>query len=274
MREFDDATLVAYVDGECDPATATAIAEASARDAELRARIAVFQESAVMVRAAFADLVDEPVPERLIAAARGAPAPAGGATVVPFHRRPAARWIALPLAASLAALVIGAGAGYWAGSGWLRPAADQTASGRGWLDNLAGYYTLYTEIASERQVAQVDIQTDEREGLQAWLSKRLDRDTPVPDLSPFGYSLRGGRIVISEGRPAGQILYESPDDKRSVAIYVGSSTRRDELPTFQQRNDVSVYYWRREGRTYAIIGKTDQTTIREIANRVEEAGGI
>jgi anti-sigma factor RsiW len=274
MRRFDDETLVAFVDGELDDAAAAEVARAVESDAELAARVDMFRTSSVMVRAAFADVIYEPVPDRLLAAARGPVAAADN--VVPFRKRsPVGRWIALPLAASVAALMIGAGAGYWAGRSPVAPPPTELAASSGLVDNLAGYYDLYTVTGGEpEQMAFADMRTDERDGLQSWLTSRLDRETKVPDLSTFGYNLRGGRIVISEGRPAGQIIYENPADKRPIAIYVGTTTKRDAQLTLDQRKDVNVAYWRREGRTIAVFGKSDKTVIRDIAAKVGEGGGI
>jgi len=288
MRRFDDETLVAFVDGELDEASARDVAAAVAADAGLAARVEAFRQSAVMVQAAFARVIDEPVPERLLLAARGATETEGVAAaetdrtgkVVPFRRRSAIpRWIALPIAASVATLVIGAGAGYWAARTPVLPpvtemAALETAT-PGLVDNLAGYYDLYSVTGAEPpNMDFADLRTAERDGLQSWLSSRLSRETKVPDLSPFGYSLRGGRIVISEGRPAGQIIYDNPADKRPIAIYVGTTTKRDAQLTLDQRKDVNVAYWRREGRTIAVFGKSDKSVIRDIAAKVGEGGGI
>ena len=280
MRRYDDETLVAFVDGELDDETTAAVASAIESDPEMAARVRMFGDSAVIVRAAFTGVVDEPVPDRLIQAARG-PQASLGDNVVPLRRRGGMtlrHWLALPIAASVAALAIGLGAGYWAGKGpMVRNGAEQAAVGANLVDNLAGYYDLYTVgvgDTGQQQLAFADIQTDEREGLQTWLTRRLDRETRVPDLTSYGYSLRGGRIVISEGRPAGQIIYENPQDKRPIAIYVGSTTKRDAQVTVEQRKDLNVAYWRREGRTYAVFGKTDKTMIRDIATKVDEAGGI
>ncbi len=282
MRRFDDETLVAFVDGELDDATADEVARAVESDAELAARVHVFADSAVLVRAAFADVIDEPVPDRLLLAARGAvaasAADASAANVVPFRKRSVInRWIALPLAASVAALMIGAGAGYWAGRAPVAPPVTEVAASSGLVDNLAGYYDLYTTSGvgtQPDQVAFTDMRTGERDGLQSWLSSRLERETKVPDLTNFGYTLSGGRIVMSEGRPAGQILYVNPEDKQPIAIYVGTTTKRDAQITLDQRKDVNVAYWRREGRTIAVFGKSDKTVIRDIATKVGEGGGI
>ena len=275
MRRFDDETLVAFVDGELDDVTADEVARAIRSDTDLAKRVRIFADSGVLVRAAFADVIDEPVPDRLLLAARGTPA---SMNVVPLRKRTViARWIALPIAASVAALMIGAGAGYWAGRSPVAPPVTELAASSGLVDNLAGYYDLYTMPGvgtAPEQVAFADMRTGERDGLQSWLSSRLERETKVPDLSTFGYTLSGGRIVMSEGRPAGQILYVNPEDKQPIAIYVGTTNKRDAQITLDQRKDVNVAYWRREGRTIAVFGKSDKTVIRDIAAKVGEGGGI
>jgi len=65
MTRFDDQTLVAFVDGELDPAQAQKIQSALSHDPELRERVHVLRESALILRTAFAEVVSEPVPLRL-----------------------------------------------------------------------------------------------------------------------------------------------------------------------------------------------------------------
>ncbi len=62
---YDDATLMAYVDGELDAATRAAIAAACATDASLSERIAAQRLLRRRVAGAYAPVADEPVPERL-----------------------------------------------------------------------------------------------------------------------------------------------------------------------------------------------------------------
>ena len=91
---FDDETLGAYVDGELD-AAASAVIEATARtDQVLAARIADARKLRSTMSGAFASVVAEAPPERLIRAVASSPESAQGpkpaqANVIPF-RKPAA----------------------------------------------------------------------------------------------------------------------------------------------------------------------------------------
>lgn len=130
-----ESMLVAYVDNQLEPAQMAAVEDIVREDPEARAIVAVLRRSAVAVKAAFDRPLDEPVPARLLAAA-GADADAG--TVVPLparKRRLFDRQTILAMAASLAALAIGFGAGYWqaAPAGGIRLAGssgDSTEAGQ------------------------------------------------------------------------------------------------------------------------------------------------
>ncbi|WP_439615720.1 anti-sigma factor family protein [Shinella sp.] len=117
--EFDDETLMAFADGELDEARSLALEEALAIDEALAERLAVFLDSRRLVGDALKPLIDEPVPEALLASVRkmaekaqrkGAPQD----NVVSFRPKqqqpvmqPTARGWLMPVAASLVAVVTG-----------------------------------------------------------------------------------------------------------------------------------------------------------------------
>ena len=96
--DLSEERLLAYVDGELPPAEAARIEAALAAHAGARAFVERERGMRQRLQAAFAPVMDEPVPERLMAAARGA-APAAAPATTPA---PAAA----PAAASAAAPVI------------------------------------------------------------------------------------------------------------------------------------------------------------------------
>ncbi len=122
---FDDKTLGAYVDGELDPAVA-AVIEATARtDQALAARIAQARQLRSMMSGAFASVVAEAPPERLIKAVASAPKSAQApkpvqAKVIPFRKpapppapseQPPAQWSRPVWGAMAACLAIGVAVG-------------------------------------------------------------------------------------------------------------------------------------------------------------------
>ena len=110
LKPWVESMLVAYVDNQLEPAQMAAVEEMIREDPEARTIVAVLRRSAAAVKTAFDRPLNEPVPARLLAAAG-----AESGTVVPFVRRKlvANRSVIMALAASLAALAIGFGAGQW-----------------------------------------------------------------------------------------------------------------------------------------------------------------
>ena len=105
---FSDETLGAYADGELDAATRAAVEAALASDPQLAQRIAAYRALRERLQQAFAPVLAEPVPERLLERAQGASGPERPSNVIELQRRPRARWSWPQWGAMAASLVIGA----------------------------------------------------------------------------------------------------------------------------------------------------------------------
>jgi anti-sigma factor RsiW len=131
---ISDETLMAYADGELDAATRATVEAAMRENPEIGRRVAHHRALRDAMRGAFSAVLDEPVPERLIAAARGRTGAAKAAVVDLSIAREAARrkvtaaprWQPAAMAASL---LLGLGLGFLA---WHGPRAlIQPGSGGG-----------------------------------------------------------------------------------------------------------------------------------------------
>jgi hypothetical protein len=113
-----DETLMAYADGEVDAATRAIIEAAMREDPEVRRRIAEHRALREAMQGSFSAVLDEPVPQRLIDAARGqSAAPAGNVVDLARARRAAASQSPVDLrswrpAAMAASLLVGVALGY------------------------------------------------------------------------------------------------------------------------------------------------------------------
>ena len=127
MVLLNDETLMAYVDGELDAATASEVEAALVDNPAARETVAMFRESARLAQDAFAAPMDQDVPAHLLAPFEDTAAdPAPSAEVVDFAARRAARpagpvqRFALPLAASIA-LAVGIAGGWTLSSQTVTP---------------------------------------------------------------------------------------------------------------------------------------------------------
>jgi anti-sigma factor RsiW len=264
MHDFDDELLVAYLDGELDPPAFARVEAALEADAQVGARLVALSEATALARRAFDDVLHEPVPARLLAAAvvafpaRSAPnlrqrVSAG------VNRRP---WLSLALAASILGLVIGTPIGYLFGDSGQPAAGEQVAStSPGWLDTLAGYHNLFISSADGAENAVFDV--------PAGSEKRLPVDIRVPDLKPYNFVFRGARRIILDGKPAYQFFYGAADHHKAALTVFVTTTGRPELPpTFERRDGVNLIYWRHLGHGYAIAGETDKGTMSSLASDI------
>ncbi|MDB5362690.1 MAG: hypothetical protein JWO51_3987 [Rhodospirillales bacterium] len=279
MQRPSDELLVAYLDGEVEETVALEVESWLERDPELRNRLQVLTESATQIRDAFEEILREPVPDRLMAAARGRPPsaePATGAAILSFSAKLAGitarkgmanrRWgLGLAAAASLSFLVIGAGGGYLAGTGDVSiDGVQRTSTATSWLDNIAGYHNLLISSANGAETAVFDVPAGSES------EKKLPTDIRVPDLKPWGLAFQGARKLVVEGKPAFQFFYMTDNKSLGpITITVTNTTRQDISPTFDKREGVNLLYWRHQGHGYALVGSADKGWMWGIANDIE-----
>jgi hypothetical protein len=155
---ISDETLMAYADGEADAESRSQVEAAMREDPKIAARVEQHRALHELMRGAGSSVLDEPVPERLIAAARGRTLNAG---VVDLSRakggraarNAAARWRGWQPAAMAASLLLGLGVGYlgWHGSG----ALIRTGSGGGLVAAAGLADTLSSQLSDDRSPARV-----------------------------------------------------------------------------------------------------------------------
>ena len=154
--------LMAYADGELDAATRASVEAAMQEDPEIRKRVAGHRALRETMRGAFSAVLDEPVPDRLIEAARGqtaAPrsvvADLSAAKDAAQRRKSAAarRWQPAAMAASL---LLGLGLGFlaWHGPGG---ASIQPGVGGGLVAGAALAKALSNQLSDDRSQLKVAV---------------------------------------------------------------------------------------------------------------------
>jgi anti-sigma factor RsiW len=209
-RPIREDELHAYVDGCLDPQRSAEVEKRLAADPELGHRVAVWALHRDGLRQAFAAKFAEPVPESLrldrLAERRMARAR------LPWGR----------VAAGLVlALALGAGGG-WSLRGLTIP---------GEVARLAMQAATAHRVFATATGVQVDIGPADRAALVSWLGERLGRRIGVPDLSAFGYHLRGGRMLAAMRGPAVLLIYDDGKGGR-LTVYV-QPMRGDEVAPMQ-----------------------------------------
>jgi|GEM_PF-589320 len=260
----DDETLMAYADGALDAAAAARVAAHAALDAATRSRIASMRRTGALAKAAYAPILDEPVPKRLLDAIANA-RPSGA--VVAFKAKPGARkWIGGALAASLL-LAAGLGAG-GVFTGRLDPVLDglQLASSDRWLENVAGFYAVAEATQASEGRLLVDFTAADLPELGKWFGAKLNRNLAIPDLTAQGFALQGGRMVIVGGRPAAQLVYTDSANEM-VGLVIAFSQFSERGARSEARQGVNLVHWHRGGYGYAFAGRVSSARLKALADQ-------
>lgn len=285
---IDDSELQAWVDGSLPADAQARVAAALAQDPALAARAEHYRQLNDALADLFADALDEPVPERLLHAARGGPAartrsersdpadgalpaarpgqpPAGGGSAPSDRHRPgapASRWLALA-----ASFLVGIGGGWLlhatqAPSG---PAAATLAPEIRGLDRAAA--VAHAAYAPEVRHP-VEVGASEQTHLVAWLSKRLGAPLKVPDLGGEGFRLIGGRLLPDDTGVAAQFMFEAVGGQRLTLYVRRDADGADTAFRFSEEHGLLTFYWLDRGFGYALSGELARDTMQAVATSV------
>ncbi len=135
-----------------------------------------------------------------------------------------------------------------------------------WIMQVAQYHKVY----AREQRHLVEVSAEETPHIEQWLGKRLDDLAfKVPDLSAFGLTFKGARMLVINGEPVAQLVY-LPKDGRAVALCIIHSKKDDKPLTVSQQDDLNLVDWRVKGYGFVVIGWEDPTQLRAIAEASEK----
>jgi anti-sigma factor RsiW len=271
QARIGDETLMAYADGALDAAEAARVAGIAARDRDVERRISTFRQTAVLARAAYAPVLDEAVPQRLIDAVRTTPAAASAGNVVAFKKKSAAAspvraWAGWAVAASLLVFVGLGASGQFAGR--LDPVLGglQLASSDRWLENVAGFYAVAEATQTSEGRLLVDFTAADVPELGKWFGAKLNRNLAIPDLTVHGFALQGGRMVIVGGKPAAQLIYTNTANEM-VGLVIAFSQTGERSARSEARQNVNLVHWHRGGYGYAFAGRIGADRLKALADQ-------
>ncbi len=133
------------------------------------------------------------------------------------------------------------------------------------------YVTYASEVAHP-----VEIQASNEDHLEAWLSKRLGMDLRAPKLETVGLKLMGGRLLAGTQGPAAQFMYEDSVGRR-LTLYVKTQEMgydKSKSFMFAQEKEINAFYWIEEGTGYVLsgnLGRADLLKVAEAAYRELDA---
>lgn len=265
--------LHAYADGRLPPERRLAVQAWLAAHPDEAAQVRQWQSLNQALHLGFDDVLNEPLPLRLVRAAQGdaapQPSPDNAGRWRLWSRAGSGRAATAALVCGLVGLALGGGLGYRLGQGGQTAGVTAAASGR-FVHDAALAHAVYTP--EQRHPVEVDARQVDH--LVAWLSKRLGTPLHAPQLAPLGYELLGGRLLAAGEGPVAQFMYQNAAGAR-LTLYVRRAAPAgvmpaDTLTAFQvaREGDVEVFYWVEDGFGYALSGRVARPQLQAVAEAV------
>jgi anti-sigma factor RsiW len=235
--------LHAYVDGEL-PAERRADVEAwLAARPEDNERVQSWRAMADMLHARYDNVAQEPVPKRL--------------EIERLVRRPR-QWLYGAAAAALAAFIAGGAVGWVAHGATAVPSAFQSFT----EDALDAHRLYVVEVRHP-----VEVPGNERDHLQAWLTKRCGWTVFAPNLEASGLKLVGGRLLPGPNGPASFLMYESASGER-YTIYAARTESEATQMRYAAMDKDGALFWADRGVGYVVSGGGDRDKLTKVAQSV------
>ncbi|EKS28940.1 anti-sigma factor family protein [Afipia felis] len=235
--------LHAYVDGELPPERREAVEAWLNAHPDDAARVYQWRVMSDMLHEKYDGVVDEPIPARL--------------NLDRLDTRPR-QWISMAVAATLAAFVIGGGAGYALRGLTAQPSAVASLTG----DALEAHRLYVVDVRHP-----VEIQASERAHLQQWLTNRCGWQVRAPELDAQGLKLVGGRLLPGPTGPASFFMYENAAGER-FTIYASRATDETTNMRYAAKDKDGAMYWADKGVGYVVAGPVDKQKLTQVARLV------
>jgi anti-sigma factor RsiW len=114
-----------------------------------------------------------------------------------------------------------------------------------------------------------DVQTGDQHGVKPWFGDRLGVAPPVPDLTPQGFSLIGGRIDYVLGKPVAAIVYRRSDHLINLFVAQGAEAERSARVATMQ--GVNVDLWSEKGLNLCAVGDVSAEELEDFRKKFEAA---
>lgn len=238
--------LHAYADQRLDAHRLAQVENWLAAHPEQHADIEAWREQSARLHRAYDDLLDQPIPPRLLP-------PAEAPNWLTQRRIAAAGWLMLGL---LAGFLLRGGP----------PLDTQQAATTPSLPHFAAVaHAVYTPEVRHP----VEVGADQEAHLVGWLSKRLGAELKPPRLDAVGYQLVGGRLLPGDKGEVAQFMYENAAKSR-LTLYIQRAAENPREARFQHAREggIDVFYWIDGRFGYALSGTTGRNDMQTLATLV------
>ncbi|MDM9621692.1 anti-sigma factor [Rhizobium sp. S96] len=265
-----DAQLTALIDGEATPEQKLELEQRVATDDGAKRLYDKLRHGADFGKRRMDDVLKEPVPLALVRSIKSVQPPK--APIAPRLSRPSLKLTPSRPQAIAAALVLfaaGCGVGYLVADNRSAPASSQTVEAapepNEWLDDI----TAYQRLLARQPRHLVEVPASQSEEISSWLTTTVGVAFRVPDISDGGWTFQGARVVLADGKPAGQLIYTSADGD-TATIAFRKDNQPDDTEDFKEtiRDEIGLVTWHNAGTSYVLVGPSAEATLIQLAMQI------
>lgn len=270
-----DAQLTALLDGETTPEQKQELEHRLATDDGARRLYEKLRHGADFGRHRLDDILKEPVPLALVRSIKSVQPPK--APIAPRLSRPSLKLAPSgpqALAAAIILFVVGCGIGYLVGKSPDTSGTSQVADSgantmtNSWLSDVTAYQRLMAR--QPRHI--VEVPASQPEEISSWLTSTVGVAFRIPDLTADGWTFQGGRVLLGDGRPVGQLVYTN-SDADVVSICFRKEAQPPESEDFKEtiKDEIGLVTWHNGGTSYVLVGPSAEATLGQLAMKVATA---
>ena len=256
QRKFSERDFHAYIDGELDRETQHEVEVWLDANPEDKALVENWKLQGDLLRQHFDPVLQEPMSGQLDAELKNRSA-----------KNQIRQWSRI--AASLLIFLAG-GAGGWMISQYSLNNPEQTsqeASAQKWQALATQAVSAHAVFVPDRG-RPVEVRAKQEGESLRWISKRFGRKLLTPDLTAFGWTIIGGRVLPIEGKAGAQFMYQNADGRR-LTVFLGDNPDKKEVDyRFWQKGNIGCYYWYEPEFGVAVATEGERDEIRKISEKV------
>jgi anti-sigma factor RsiW len=270
QNDFMQDKINALVDGQLPPEQHAETLARLAGDPVAQETRQAWQAQRDALRALHRPLLDEPIPDTLLAAARRGQQ----------GRQQLDQW--WRWGGMAAAVIMAFGVGWLSHERLGSQAAQQMATGPARTAQAFVHQASLAHAVFSPEVRHpVEVTAAQQDHLVQWLSKRLGKPLKVPVLAAQGYELIGGRLLPGESSARAQFMFQNAAGMR-VTLYLGAlnsvsvaagaapGAKNSQETAFRYSADgpVPSFYWVDQGFGYALSGAVSRDELMHLAELV------
>ena len=283
LSPVTEADLHAWVDGQLSAERAREVDDYLAVRPDEAERLEAYRAQQRELHALYDPVLDEPLPQRVLHAARARPQRVVQRISEALRRRPhrIAGRIAAGLVIALAGGIVG-----WSLRGSVAPEVAAASAAHGGANpavsaqssTFAQRAAIAHAVYSPEVRRAVEVSAEHEDQLVTWLSKRMGASMKPPHLQALGYALEGGRLLPGGQGPVAQFMYRDPAGAR-LTLYVSNEVAAAGAPAkaarnadtafrFAQEGTVNVFYWVEGPFGYALSSAASRDELARVSGEV------